>query len=566
MTAASKPTTHTSAQEHSAMFTSQQRTIALMVVALAFIMDLLDTTIVNVAIPTIQTHLGASYATIQWLIAGYALSFALLLITGGRMGDVFGYKKIFLFGVFGFTLASLLSGVAVNSGMLVTARLLQGSMAALMVPQVVSLMQVMYKPHERGVVNGLFGAMAGVAASLGPVIGGLLIKANIAGLSWRPLFLINIPVGLFAFFAAMKYLPDGKSDHPLKLDLVGTGLVLVGMTLLIYPLIQGREAGWPLWTYAMLIAAIPVLYLFAKWVRYKDRLDGSPLVVPALFKSISFTAGMLINLVFDAVILSYFLTSSLVLQIGLGFSPIRAALTGLPVAFGIAFTMATAGQKVIPKLGRRAPMVGTLIVALGVAVTSLVLLHWGLATHSWQLIFGQLITGIGMGFVFASLFAVALGDVDVKHAGSASGMLNAVQQVGGAIGVALIGVIFFGQISHVSVSSFRAQEPALRQQLTSLHLPREAQDQIMLASEHCVYDRSHEKDSNVIPASCKYANGNPQIGAAIKNAALNANAATFARAFQYGFFFMVGLLAVVFALAFLLPKHIDEKAFTEGGL
>jgi MFS family permease len=267
-------TKHVSAQAHSAMFTSKQRTIALIVVAMAFIMDLLDSTIVNVAIPTIQQNLGTSYSTIQWLIAGYTLTFALLLITGGRMGDVFGYKKIFMIGVFGFTLASLLSGLAVNSSMLVAARLLQGSMAALMVPQVVSLMQVMYKPAERGAINGLFGALAGVAASLGPIIGGLLIKANIAGLSWRPLFLINIPVGIFSFIMAIKYLPDGKSDHPLKLDLVGTAIVIVAMSLLIYPLIQGREAGWPLWTYLMLIASLPVFYLFARWMRYKDRKDG----------------------------------------------------------------------------------------------------------------------------------------------------------------------------------------------------------------------------------------------------------------------------------------------------
>src|SRR5882757_7976668 len=218
--------THISAQEHSASFTSKQRTIALVVVAIAFVMDLLDGTIVNVAIPTIQTNLHASYATIQWLIAGYALSFALLLITGGRMGDVYGYKKLFMIGVGGFTVASLLSGLAVNPAMLIAARLAQGAMAALMVPQVMSLMQVMYKPEERGAVNGLFGALGGLAASLGPVVGGVLIKANIAGLDWRPIFLINVPVGIFGLIAAQKYLPSGKSAHPLKLDLVGTGIII----------------------------------------------------------------------------------------------------------------------------------------------------------------------------------------------------------------------------------------------------------------------------------------------------------------------------------------------------
>jgi EmrB/QacA subfamily drug resistance transporter len=556
---------HTSAQTHSATFSHRQRTIAMMVVAMAFIMDLLDNTILNVAIPTIQQNLGASYATIQWLIAGYALTFALLLITGGRMGDVFGYKKIFLVGVFGFTLASLLSGVAVNSSMLVVARLLQGSMAALMVPQVVSLMQVMYKPHERAAINGLFGAMAGIAASLGPVIGGLLIKANIAGLTWRPLFLINIPVGIISFVLAVKYLPDGKSDHPLKLDLVGTGIIMIGLGLLVYPLIQGREAGWPLWTYLMLLSSIPVFYGFTRWMIYKDKLDGSPLVVPSLFKSFPFRAGLTINLLFEAAILSYFLTSSLVLQIGLGYSAIQAALTGLPIAVGISFTMALLGEKVIPKLGRRAPMVGCGVVAVGLLITSAVLQHYGLGTHSWQLIFGQLITGFGMGFVFASLFAVVLADVPVKHAGSASGMLNAVQQVGGAIGIALIGVVFFGQISHASTDSFRAEVPQLHAQLTALHVPLDAQAQIIAGSERCFSDRSTEKDSTVVPASCKQTTAsNKAVGEAIQRSALQANASNFAHAFRYGAIFTIGLLIVIFGMAFLLPKHIKAEAFKEG--
>ena len=237
--------TAVSAQEHAASFSNRLRTIALVIVALAFVMDLLDTTIVNVAIPTIQASLHASYSAIQWIVAGYSLSFALLLVTGGRMGDVFGYKKLFMAGVAGFTVASLIDGVSVNSGMLIGARLLQGAFAALMVPQVMSLMQVMYKPEERGGINGLFGALGGLAASLGPIIGGLLIKWNVAGIDWRPLFLINIPVGLFAFAMGYKYLPDGKSPHPLKLDLVGTVIIMVIMLLIVYPLIQGRELGWP---------------------------------------------------------------------------------------------------------------------------------------------------------------------------------------------------------------------------------------------------------------------------------------------------------------------------------
>jgi EmrB/QacA subfamily drug resistance transporter len=475
-------TKHISAEAHSASFTSRQRTIALVVVALAFVMDLLDGTIVNIAIPTIQSGLHASYAAIQWLIAGYALSFALLLITGGRMGDVYGYKKLFMIGVGGFTLASLLSGLAVSPEMLIASRFLQGAMAALMVPQVMSLMQVMYKPAERAGVNGLFGALGGLAASLGPVVGGLLIKADIWGLDWRPIFLINVPVGIAALIAAQKYLPDGKSAHPLKLDLVGTGIIIIAMTLLVYPLIQGREAGWPAWTWTMLIASIPVFYLFVRWQFIKQAKDGSPLVVPSLFRSRSFSAGLLVNLIFEAAMLGFFLTFTLVLQLGLGYSAIHAALTGLPVAIGIALTMSIFGSTLIPKLGRVSLMLGTAIMASGLFITTSVFYRYGLLAHSWQLIPGLICVGIGMGFVFGSLFAVVLNGVDVQHAGSASGLLNAVQQVGGAIGIALIGVIFFGQISSSATDSFKAVEPQIRQTLASQNLPKDAQDYIILRS------------------------------------------------------------------------------------
>jgi len=559
-------TKHTSAATHSATFTKQQRTIALVVVAFAFVMDLLDNTIVNVAIPTIQTNLHASYATIQWLIAGYALSFALLLITGGRMGDVFGYKKLFMIGVAGFTVASLLSGLAVNPGMLIASRLFQGAMAALMVPQVMSLMQVMYKPEERAGVNGLFGALGGLAASLGPVIGGLLIKANIAGLDWRPIFLINVPVGIFALIAAQKYLPDGKSDHPLKLDLIGTGIVIVAMSLLIYPLIEGRDMGWPAWAFTMLAASVPVFYLFARWQVIKMKRDGSPLVVPSLFRKRSFTAGLLINLIFEAAMLGFFLTFTLIIQIGLGFSAIHAALTGLPVAFGIAFTMGVAGQKIIPRIGRRSVYIGTTTMALGLAVTTWTLHQYALAVHSWQLIPGLLLVGIGMGFVFASLFAAVLSGVDIKHAGSASGLLNAVQQVGGAIGIALIGVIFFGQVSSAASTSFQQAIPELKASLAAQQLPADAQTYIAQRVQECFTDRSSQKDTSVVPASCKFSGdlqANPAVGRAVSHAVQRANIANFNHAFKFGTIYEAGLLALVFGLSFLLPKRIRPEAFQE---
>jgi len=555
-----------SAQEHAATFSHKMRTVALIIVSLAFVMDLLDSTIVNIAIPAIKTNLGASYSAIQWVIAGYSLAFSLLLVTGGRMGDVFGYKKLFLTGVSGFTLASLLSGISGNADMLIVARLVQGSMAALMVPQVISLMQVMYKPEERGAINGLFGALGGLAASLGPVVGGLLIKANIFGWDWRPIFLINVPIGILGVVAGMKYLPNGKSSHPLKLDITGTLIIMVAMMLLVFPLIQGRDLGWPTWTFVMMAASLPFFGLFAWWQKHKDSTDGSPLVLPALFRNRAFSVGLSVNLIFEMAMISYFLTFSLVLQIGFGFSAIHAALTGLPTAFGIALTMATLGEKVLPKLGRYSLSLGSIVMAIGLVITGWLMHHYGLRVHSWQFIPSLLLTGVGMGMVFGSLFAAVLNGVDPAHAGSASGTLNAVQQVGGAIGVAVVGVIFFGQLSHAAPASFTSIEPQLQHTLSMQHVPAPAQTEIVEGVKQCFVDRSREKDSSIVPASCKQTtsnNANPVLTQDITKSALQANATNFDNAFHWAIGYALALLAVTFSLTFLLPKRFKTQAYTE---
>ena len=556
-----------SAQEHASTFTSKKRTIALVIVALAFVMDLLDSTIVNIAIPSIKSNLAASYSAIQWIVAGYSLAFALLLVTGGRMGDVFGYKKLFLIGIGGFTLASLLSGVSVNSGMLIAARVLQGAMAALMVPQVMSLMQVMYKPSERGGINGLFGGLGGLAATLGPVVGGLLIKANTFNLDWRPIFLINVPIGLFGFVAAVKYLPNGKSSHPLKLDFIGTFIIMVALLLLVFPLIQGRELDWPTWSFVMLIVSAPLFGLFIWWQRHKAATDGSPLILPSLFRNISFGVGLSVNLIFEMAMIGFFLTFGLLLQIGLGFSPVHAAITGIPLAIGIGLTMATLGKNVIPKLGRYSLSLGTVVMALGVALVLGVISHYGLGLHSWQAIPGLLTMGIGMGLVFGALFAAVLNGVDPRHAGSASGTLNAVQQLGGVIGVAVVGVIFFGQLSGAAPASFTSIEPSLSSSLTTQRIPPAAQAGIINSAKACFVDRSREKDSSVIPASCKTNSTNiasaQLVSQAIYKSITQANSRNFSNAFHWSIIYTLGLLAFTFGVTFLLPPRFKAEVYAE---
>jgi EmrB/QacA subfamily drug resistance transporter len=553
---------HAAAEHHAATFTPKQKKLALLIVAFAFVMDLLDSTIVNIAIPSIQGNLGASYAAIQWLIAGYSLTFALLLITGGRMGDVFGYKKIFMFGVTGFTLASLLAGIAPNIEFLVGARLFQGSMAALMVPQVMSLMQVMFKPKERAGVMGLFGMLGGLSAALGPIVGGLLIEWNLFGWDWRPIFLINLPVGVFALIAGWKFLPSGRSVHPLHLDIKGTLLIVVALSLLIFPLIEGRELDWPIWTIAMLAAAIPALLLFGWYEVRKDRADKSALIVPSLFKVRTFSTGLLLNIIVQSVMIGYFLTITLVMQVGLGYDVLKAALTGVPTAVGMTIGFAVLGQKLIAKFGRSVIGIGAALYGASLLYVVWAVTNFGLDTTPWHLLPGLLVLGVGMSLIMIPIFSAALQDVDAGHAGSASGILNAVQQVGAAIGVAVIGVIFFGQLSNGAVKSFDDVTPQIRQDLTALHIPAQAQDQIVQGSRACYDDRSKQKDATETPASCKQlesgssaSNATGQkVGDVITNAVKKANANNFATAFRWAIVYVFGLLVVICTLSLLLPK------------
>ncbi|MDB5161715.1 MAG: transporter [Candidatus Saccharibacteria bacterium] len=553
-----------SAHHHAQKFTSRQRTIALVIVALAFVIDLLDNTIVNIAIPSIQADLGASYSAIQWLTAGYALAFAVLLITGGRLGDVVGYKKLFMIGVAGFTLASLLSGFAWSTEILIGARLLQGAMAALMVPQVMSLMQVMYPPKERGAVMGLFGALGGLAASLGPIVGGLLIQANIASLDWRPIFLINIPVGIFAFLMAIKYLPDGKSPHPLKLDIFGTGLIIVALGLFIFPLIQGRELDWPIWVFIMMIASLPIFALFWWWQVRKDKKDGSPLVIPSIFKAHSFRIGSLVNVVFQMIMLGFFFTFTLVLQIGLGYGVLEAALTGIPTAVGISFSIGFLAQKLTPIIGRYTMTLGTTIMAIGLSAIVFVLWYSGMNTTPWEFIPGLFLTGAGMGLIMGLMFSVTLKDVDVKHAGSASGTLNAISQLGGAVGIAIVGVIFFGQLANNAPYSFTDKaESNIRTELTAEHIPAQAQDSIIASIKDCYVDRTKQKDVSDTPESCKVLEtaqssspNSSKLGDVITSSIKKASNENFTNAFTATMIYALSLVGVSFLLSFALPKKI----------
>jgi EmrB/QacA subfamily drug resistance transporter len=426
---------------------ARAKTISLWVVLLAFFMDLLDSTIVNVAIPSIQRGIGASYSAVQWIIAGYSLAFALFLIAGGRLGDIFGYKRLFLVGIAGFTVASALCGLAGSTDALIAARLVQGLMAAMMVPQILSIIQVMYaSAEERQSISAYYGALAGIATVAGPIVGALLIAGDLWGLGWRAIFLVNLPVGLAAVVLAAIYLPDAKSPHPLRLDVVGMFVVVLAMLMLMYPLIQGRELGWAPWTLISMGASLPLFILFGWSQVRRDQRDGSPLVVPRLFHHRSFVAGIVLMGGFFAIVTGFLMIFTIFLQVALDYGVLKAGLTGIPFSLGVSIASGISGPVLLPRFGRKVVTAGPLVMAVGLVGMIATIQHFGADVTPWQMTPALATSGVGMGFVVASVYPFVLADVQPRDAGSASGIVSAVGQIGGAVGIAVFAGIFFGLI------------------------------------------------------------------------------------------------------------------------
>ncbi len=275
-----------------------RRWVALVVLLLAGFMNLLDVSIVNIAIPSIQVSLHASYADVQWALAGYTLAYALVLITGGRLGDIFGRKRLFLIGVIGFTVMSALCGAAQDPGMLIGSRVAQGALGGIMIPQILAVIQVTFPPAERIKAFAGYGVIAGLGVVSGPLLGGLLVTHSILGLGWRSIFLINVPVGIIAVAAAVAVVRESRAPRRARLDLGGLVLVTVAILALLYPLVQGRELGWPAWTFASMGASVPVFALFVAYELAKGRRDGSPLVELRMFRERAFAVGVAIGVTF----------------------------------------------------------------------------------------------------------------------------------------------------------------------------------------------------------------------------------------------------------------------------
>jgi EmrB/QacA subfamily drug resistance transporter len=543
-----------------------RRWVALAVVLIAGFMQLVDISIVNVAIPSIQRDLDATYAEIQWVLAGYQLAFAVMLITGGRLGDIFGRKRLFMIGMAGFTLASALCGLAQTPDMLIASRVLQGLFGATMFPQVLSIIQVTFRPQERATAFGMFGATIGLATITGPLVGGLLIQADLFGLDWRPIFLVNLPIGIAALAVAARFLVESKAPRALRLDPVGVVVVTAGLLLLVYPLVQGRELGWPPWTFLSMAAAVPVLAAFAVYERRKKALDGSPLVDLDLFRQRSFVPGLLLAGIFFMGIPAFFLIFSLWLQIGLGFSALHAGLTGAPFAVGSALASA-ASVRLAPTLGRRILSVGSLLLVAGMVALMWTVDRYGGAVSSWQLLPALLLSGLGLGSVVAPLVTVVLAGIRAQDAGSASGVLTTVQQIGGAVGVAVIGVVFFGLLGSQAAGVADDVLPGLRAELQGAGLPPAATQQVAAGFRTCFEDRANAEDPTAVPASCAQAQSQGQdgVGRVVAAAADTARRQDFSEAFQRTLLFEVAVFLACFLLVFLLPDARGDPAGQQPG-
>jgi len=424
---------------------TERRGLAMSVLIFASFMDLLDATIVNVALPSIQSDLDASGAQLEWTVGGYLLAFAVLMITGGRLGDIFGRRRLFVIGVVGFTVGSALACVAPSIGVLLVARVVQGGFAAMMVPQVLSSLQALYTPRERAPMLGLIGAVSGMSAVIGPVLGGWLVSSDAFGIGWRSIFLINLPVGAVLVVLALRWVPDTRSDHPLRLDPVGLVLATTGLLGVVYALIEGRQQDWATWIWAVGAGGLLLLVAFVLQQVRRERTTGSALLPMRLFADRGFSAGLVTQGAFQGSLAGFALALTVYVQTGLGWSAVHAGLTLLPFSLG-AFVGTGVSVPLGMKLGKVVMVVGAVLQSAA-TVWVLAVVHGqtdGLST--WDLMPALVVCGIGLGLLVVPLVDVALATIPTAEAGAASGTYGTVQQVGAALGVAITGTVFFGVV------------------------------------------------------------------------------------------------------------------------
>lgn len=442
---AATPATHTGEHGPDPAGKYRLRWVVAAVVLAANLMDVLDATILNVAAPSIRRDLGGGGDSLQWLSAAYTLAFAVLLIAGARLGDILGRRRLFIVGSAGFTLFSAACSVAPSMLVLVVLRVLQGASGALMIPQGFGLMkQVFTDQDEFDKAIGLFGPATGFPMLAAPVLAGALVDANLWGIGWRLVFLINVPIGALSLALAARALPHGASHPDLKLDLVGVGLIGLALIAIIYPLIQGRSQHWPAWVFAILATGVVLLLAFLRHER--RHRSGDPLIEPTLLGNRTFLSGIAVVLALFGAFGGLLLCISLYGQLGEGWSAVHAGLALTPMVFGMIIGM-VASTAVAGRLGRHLLHIGVALIGAG-TVAIAVIMTGATSASTWDLVPGLLAIGAGLGASFPQLFGFILSGVSMQEVGSASGVLEAVQQLSSALGVAVLGTVFFSVFGH----------------------------------------------------------------------------------------------------------------------
>ncbi len=414
--------------------------LILAIVLLADVLDLMDSTITNIAAPTIVRDIGGGESLIKWLGAGYALAMGVLLVLGGRLGDRYGKRRMFLIGIAGFTLASLGCGLAADPAMLIAGRLVQGGFGALLIPQGIGIVISSFSREQQPRAMAAFGPVLGASAVLGPIVAGFLISADIAGLTWRPIFLINIVLGTAGFLAALRLLPHDGPASAVPIDGLGSFLLGASMFALIYGLIEGSTAGWTVLPIGCLVTGAVLLAGFG----VRQHLAADPLILPSLLANRGFTAGLLLGLAFFAAVNGLAYVISLFFQDALGMTPRAAAIALSPLVIGIIIASFVC-RPLVGKLGRVLVIIGLATTLAGAAGLWATVLAEGTAVSAWALVPSILVLGAGMGACISSIYDVAIGDVAPAEAGSASGALSAVQQLAAAIGSAVVTTVYFSQ-------------------------------------------------------------------------------------------------------------------------
>jgi EmrB/QacA subfamily drug resistance transporter len=437
-----------------------RRWLMLPVVLLAMFMAGFDIWVVNVAAPSLQRDLHVSDAALQLIVGGYAFMYASGMVTGGRLGDLVGYRRMFMIGVTSFAVASLLCGLAQSPVELVSARLLQGLTGAAMVPQVLALITATFPAPERSRALAWFGVTMGLAFVSGQILGGLLLQADVFGLGWRAIFLVNVPVGAATLIAAALVVPRARGHRRPRLDPLGAVGVSASVALALVPLTLGHDEGWPAWTWVCLAACIPVFALTLAWERRLTRRGGEPLLDLPLFRDRAFAAGTAVNFALVFFFGSFMFVLTLLLQAGLGQSPLRAGLEAGPLALAFT-TMSILGPRLAARLGPWSITLGAGLDVLGTIALVLTGVRYGGHLTGWDLAPATAIIGLGQGMALPSLIGAALSHVPPERAGAAAGILTTAQQFGVAGGVAVIGAVFYSRLGVTRASAVSAVELAM---------------------------------------------------------------------------------------------------------